>query len=64
MSKRNKVVYSNIQPNTKEAGIWVNTDDGNIKIEKVGVHVLHLKYSILTTIPTKDRISLFYPECT
>lgn len=36
MSKRNKVVYSNIQPNTKEAGIWVNTDDGNIKIEKDG----------------------------
>ncbi len=36
MSKKNKVVYSNIQPNTKEAGIWVNTDDGNIKIEKDG----------------------------
>lgn len=36
MSRKNKVVYSNIQPNTKEAGIWVNTDDGNIKIEKDG----------------------------
>lgn len=36
MSKKNKVVYSNIQPNTKEAGIWVNTNDGNIKIEKDG----------------------------
>lgn len=36
MSKKIKVIYSNIQPNTKEAGIWVNTDDGNIKIEKDG----------------------------
>lgn len=36
MSKKNKVIYSNIQPNTKEAGIWVNTNDGNIKIEKDG----------------------------
>lgn len=36
MSKKNKVVYSNIQPNTKEAGIWVNTNDGNIKIERDG----------------------------
>lgn len=32
MSKKNKVVYSNVQPNTKEAGIWVNTDNGNISI--------------------------------
>ena len=33
---RNKVIYSNIQPNTKEAGIWINTNDGNVKIEKDG----------------------------
>lgn len=36
MSKKNKVVYSDIQPNAKEAGVWVNTTDGNIKIEKDG----------------------------
>lgn len=36
MSRKNKVVYSNIQPNTKEAGIWINTTDGNVKIEKDG----------------------------
>lgn len=36
MSKKNKIVYSDIQPNAKEAGVWVNTTDGNIKIEKDG----------------------------
>lgn len=36
MSKKNKIVYSDIQPNAKEAGIWVNTTDGNVKIEKDG----------------------------
>lgn len=36
MSKKNKVIYSNIQPNPKEAGVWVNTDDGNVKVEKDG----------------------------
>lgn len=36
MSKKNKVIYSDIQPNAKEAGVWVNTNDGNIKIEKDG----------------------------
>lgn len=36
MSKKNKIVYSDVQPNTKEAGVWVNTTDGNIKIEKDG----------------------------
>lgn len=36
MSKKNKIVYSNVQPNAKEAGIWVNTTDGNVKIEKNG----------------------------
>ena len=36
MSKKNKIVYSNVQPNTKEAGVWVNTDDGNVKVEKDG----------------------------
>ena len=36
MSKKNKVVYSDIQPNTKEAGVWVNTTDGNVMVEKDG----------------------------
>ena len=36
MSKKNKIVYSNVQPNTKEAGVWVNTTDGNVKVEKDG----------------------------
>lgn len=36
MSKKNKIVYSDIQPNAKEAGVWVNTTDGNVKIEKDG----------------------------
>lgn len=36
MSKKNKIVYSDIQPNTKEAGVWVNTVDGNVKVEKDG----------------------------
>ena len=36
MSKKNKIIYSNVQPNTKEAGVWVNTDDGNVKVEKDG----------------------------
>ena len=36
MSKKNKIVYSDIQPNAKEAGVWVNTSDGNVKIEKDG----------------------------
>lgn len=34
--KKNKVIYSNIQPNPKEVGIWVNTDNGNVKVEKNG----------------------------
>lgn len=36
MSKKNKIVYSDVQPNAKEAGVWVNTTDGNVKIEKDG----------------------------
>ena len=36
MSKKNKIIYSDIQPNAKEAGIWVNTTDGNVKVEKDG----------------------------
>lgn len=36
MSKKNKVVYSGIQPNVKEAGIWVNTDTFEVKIEQGG----------------------------
>ena len=36
MSKKNKIIYSDIQPNAKEAGVWVNTTDGNVKIEKDG----------------------------
>lgn len=36
MSKKNKIVYSDIQPNVKEAGVWVNTTDGNVKVEKDG----------------------------
>lgn len=36
MSKKNKIVYSDIQPNAKEAGVWVNTTDGNVKVEKDG----------------------------
>jgi hypothetical protein len=36
MSKKNKIVYSNVQPNAKEAGIWVNTTDGNVMVEKDG----------------------------
>ena len=36
MSKKKKIVYSDIQPNAKEAGVWVNTTDGNVKIEKDG----------------------------
>lgn len=36
MSKKNKVVYSDIQPNAKEAGVWVNTTDGNVMVEKDG----------------------------
>lgn len=36
MSKKNKVIYSDIQPNAKEAGVWVNTTDGNVKVEKDG----------------------------
>lgn len=36
MSKKNKIIYSDIQPNTKEAGVWVNTVDGNVKVEKDG----------------------------
>ena len=36
MSKKNKIVYSDVQPNAKEAGVWVNTTDGNVKVEKDG----------------------------
>ena len=36
MAKKNKVIYSDVQPNAKEAGIWVNTNDGNVKVEKDG----------------------------
>lgn len=36
MSKKNKVIYSDIQPNPKEAGIWVNPNSGNVKVEKDG----------------------------
>lgn len=34
--KKHKVIYSNVQPNTKEAGVWVNTTDGNVMVEKDG----------------------------
>lgn len=36
MAKKNKVIYSDVQPNAKEAGIWVNPNDGNVKVEKAG----------------------------
>lgn len=36
MAKKYKIIYSDIQPNTKEAGVWVNTTDGNVMIEKDG----------------------------
>ena len=36
MAKKNKVIYSDVQPNAKEAGIWVNPNDGNVKVEKGG----------------------------
>ena len=36
MSKEYKVIESIIQPNHKEAGVWVNTNDGNVKVNKDG----------------------------